>query len=116
MRFIKEYIPSLWALRLLLLMRRPPVRTWSPGELVRELRASDLIVTGVLSRFEDQGVVVRECDQRYRFAVGTGLDELCEALADVYSVRPIAVQRVIISPEDKLIELADAFRIRDSRE
>ena len=116
LRFIREHVPSVWALRLLLLIRTPPLRTWSPGELVRELRASDLVVANVLSRFQDDGLVVIDPERRYRFAAERGLDDLCDALADAYRLRPFAVRRAIMAPDNQLTELADAFRIKDRRE
>ena len=41
---LRSSIRSVWALELLLLLRRHPDRDWSNGDLVRELRGSDVMV------------------------------------------------------------------------
>lgn len=111
--FIRRSVPSVWALDVLLLVRRPPTRSWSMGELVGELRASDAVVTGVLAGFQRDGLVVRDDDDRFRFApAGQLLDDLAQALAEAYAERPFAVISAIVSTEEKLQSLAEAFRIK----
>jgi len=112
--FIRRSVRSVWALELLLLIRRPPVRTWSTGELVVELRASEAVVNGVLGGFVRDGVVAPEAEGGFRFASGVAaLDEICEALAETYRERPTAVIKAIAAPDDQLTTLAAAFRLRD---
>lgn len=114
--FIRRSIPSLWALDVLLLVRRPPLRSWSTGELVRELRASDAVVVGVLAGFQRDGVVARGEDDRFSFAPAAELlEELTVALADAYAERPFAVINAIVSTDVKLQTLADAFRLDPPR-
>ncbi|MGH7015609.1 MAG: hypothetical protein ACRED8_00835 [Caulobacteraceae bacterium] len=111
--FVRRRIDSVWALELLLLIQRPPVRAWSKGELVFELRASEAVVAQVLSRFERGGLVERQKGDRFHFAGGaTGLDRICDALAAAYRERPFAVISAINAPEDRLAALADAFRLK----
>ena len=55
-------------------------------------------------------------DGRYTFApVSPVLAALCDQLAEVYAERPVTVINAIVSPPDKLQDLADAFRIRGDR-
>jgi len=110
--FIRRSVPSVWALDVLLLVRRPPTRSWSMGELVGELRASDAVVSGVLASFQRDGLVVKDgCDQ-FRFAPTADLlEDLTDALADAYAERPFAVISAIVSTEEKLQSLAEAFRL-----
>ena len=112
--FIRRSIRTVWALRLLLMMRDAPCRVWSMGELVGELRASEAVVSGALSGFEQDGLVARTEGGGFRFAArGASLDELCDALAEAYRERPVAVINAITWPEDQTSSLADAFRFRD---
>jgi hypothetical protein len=111
--FIRRSIPSVWALELLLVLRRTPLRPWSSAELVSELRASEAVVGGVLSGLEAGGLVQSMPDGRVRFSASSELDELCDALAEAYRERPVAVLTAISAPEDRLASLANAFRWKD---
>ena len=113
--FIRRSIPSVWALEALLLVRSSPGRSWSAGELVGELRASDAVVFGVLDGFQRDGLIRKGEDGRFRFApAADALDELATALAEAYAERPVAVIRAIASTDAKLQDLADAFRFSRS--
>jgi hypothetical protein len=110
--FIRRSIPSVWALDVLLLVRRSPTRGWSTGELVGELRASDAVVLGVLAGFQRDGLVAKGEDGRFRFAPAADLlEELTVALAEAYAERPVAVINAIVSTDAKLQTLANAFRL-----
>jgi hypothetical protein len=111
--FIREQLRSVWALELLLLMRRRADRSWSPQELVDELRASTPLVSDNLAVFERGGLVVRNEDGRFTYSPAAPLlRSLCDQLDEVYRERPVTVINAIVSPPDKLQTLADAFRIR----
>lgn len=56
-RFVRSTIKSVWALELLLLIRRTAPREWTVEELTAALRSSPLIVTELLSAFERSGIV-----------------------------------------------------------
>jgi hypothetical protein len=111
--FVREHLRSVWALELLLVLRRNPARCWGSAELVRELRASTGLVNDNLERLERGGLAVRD-DQgcfSYRPAAPV-LDELCERLEKAYRERPVAIINLIAAPRDPLQSLADAFRFR----
>ena len=110
--FIRRSIPSVWALDVLLLVRRPPARSWSMQELVGELRASDAVVSGVLIGFQREGLVARGEDGRFRFAPAGGLlDDLTVALAQAYADRPVTVINAIVASDATLQTRAEAFRL-----
>ncbi len=110
--FVREHVRSVWALELLLLLRRDPSRCWAPAELVGELRASTSLVADNLQRLLASGLVVSEkCGVRYAPASPV-LDELCMRLQAAYRGRPVAVINLIASPTDPLQSLADAFKFR----
>lgn len=111
--FIRQHLPSVWALELLLLLRQDAERLWSADALVAELRASQALVTRVLADFERMGLVVAESDGRYRYAPAAAvLRELCDRLEAAYRERPVAVINMISAPADRIQALADAFRLK----
>lgn len=115
--FIREQLHSVWALELLLLMRRAPDRRWSEQELVTELRASPTLVTNNLAAFERGGLVSPDEEGRYQYCPASLLlRALCDQLDEAYRERPVKVINAIVAPADKLQTLADAFRIRGDRE
>jgi hypothetical protein len=110
--FVREHVRSVWALELLLLLRRDPDRCWTPADLVSELRASTPLVSDNLQRFQASGLVAPE-DGCYRFAPASPiLAELCAQLESAYRERPVAVINMIARPVDPLQSLADAFKFK----
>jgi len=115
--FIREQLHSVWALELLLLMRRSPEHHWSQQELVSELRASPALVANNLATFERGGLVTADEEGRYTYCPASPLlAALCDQLDDAYRQRPVKVINAIVSPPEKLQTLADAFRIWGDRE
>ena len=109
--FIRAYVPSVWALELLLLLRADPQRRWSPTELLKELRASTSLVDENLARFERQGLAIR-AEEGWHFAPASPhLEALAAALAELYRERPMHTISLIARP-DPLRALADAFRLK----
>lgn len=110
--FVRESIRSVWALELLMLLKRDPDRCWEAPDLVRELRASQSLVGDNLSRFERGGLAVLDDANCYRYAPASpALDDLCSRLEAAYRERPVAVINMIAKP-DPLQGLADAFKFR----
>ncbi|HEY8614875.1 hypothetical protein [Phenylobacterium sp.] len=113
LEFVREHVRSVWALELLLLLRRDPDRCWEPADLVRELRASQSVVQDNLARFDRGGLVRRDDAGCYAFApAGPLLAELCDRLEAAYRERPVAVINLIAKPASPLQGLADAFKFR----
>jgi hypothetical protein len=111
--FVREHIRSVWALELLLLLRRDAERYWEPDSLVRELRASQTLVNDNLQRLADASLVIRVDQGCWRYAPAAPVqDELCAQLEAAYRERPVAVVNMIAKPADPLQSLADAFKFR----
>jgi DNA-binding IclR family transcriptional regulator len=112
--FVRTSFRSVWTLELLLLMWRSRSAQWSAGELVRELRASDAIVSEGLASLQAAGLVSPEADGTFRYAPASPRLDLCvQQLAQVYRDRPTAVTRAIFSRQnDGLQTFADAFRLK----
>jgi len=112
-QFLQGSVRSVWALELLLLLRRTQERTWQIGDLVTELRASTPLVTGVLQSLHTAGLI-READGEFAYAPASPvLDAYCQELEQAYRERPVAVINAIVaSSTDDLQSFADAFRFR----
>ena len=113
--FIRSSIPSIWALELLLLLRRAAPGYLTHAELVQHLRATPTLIDRLLQGLVASDLVSSNGDGAYRFECKTSAAEaLCEALALAADERPIALRDAIIAaPNDKLRDLADAFRFKD---
>jgi len=117
-RFLRSSIRSVWELELLLLLRREPSRIWSTAELVRQLRASGLVVSDALLALQRADLVAPEATDRFRYQPATAelttvVDELVEAYASV----PSSIMDVIWSTPRSNIEIfADAFRFRRGKD
>jgi hypothetical protein len=113
--FVRTSIPSIWALELLLLLRRAAPGYLTREELVQHLRATPTLIDRLLDGFSHAGLVTRNESAAYRFECSSGeTTALCEALALAAEQRPIALRDAIIAaPNEKLRDLADAFRFKD---
>ena len=110
-QFVRAYIPSVWALELLILLRSDPERRWSAVELLKELRASTSLVDENLARFERQGLALQDARGWHFAPANPHLEALAGELAALYRERPMFTIGLIARP-DPLQALADAFRIK----
>ena len=111
--FIRSSFRSVWSLELLLLLKREP-RDWAPEEIVRALRASDLIVSQCVETLVAGGLLAKDESgaAAYRPASPASGD-LVEAAESLYARSPDAVRRLIVgSSAGGLAAFADAFRVR----
>lgn len=113
--FVREHVRSVWAVELLLLLRRDPERCWPADALVAELRASTNLVQDNLDAFERGGLAVRDDAGCWRYAPAAPvLDALAARLEKAYRERPVAVINLISRP-DPIQGLADAFKWRGDK-
>jgi hypothetical protein len=112
--FMAAAISSIWALELLLFLRKRADRSWTVAELTRELRASDLIVEEATATFQVAGLLVTEADATLRYKPASdALEMIVAEIADAYATQPVAVSKEILSARhDKIRHFTDAFRIR----
>jgi hypothetical protein len=110
---IRSHVPSVWALEVLLLMRRTSPRVWTLQALTQELRAALPLVAASVERFETSGLVLQDPPGAYAYAPATALlSDFAAALEWQYKERPVAVISLIAAPADRIQQLADAFRFR----
>lgn len=113
--FVREHLRSVWAVELLLLLRRDRKRCWPPDALVAELRASANLVRDNLAAFQTSGLAVEDDEGCWRYApASAALDELAGRLEQAYRERPVAIINFIARP-DPIQGLADAFKWRGDR-
>jgi hypothetical protein len=112
LRFIASSFRSVWALELLLVIKREP-RFWSPAELVTALRASDLVVSKALDSLVAAGLASVEAEGARYMPVSDSVAECVDQAEQLYRVRPNAVRRAILSATgSSATAFADAFKLR----
>jgi hypothetical protein len=110
--FITSSFRSVWALELLLVLKREP-RTWTRSELVTTMRSSELVVTKALDSLVAAGLASVEGEGARYMPVSDNVAECVERTEKLYAARPNAVRRAIVSASaGDLTAFADAFRLR----
>jgi hypothetical protein len=96
MAFIQANIGSVYALELLLLIKRCPTKTWRAGDLIRELRSSGTAVGEAIGRLVKAGFVAENPPGRYVFAPASPQHErLATEIEQAYAHMPISVMQGI---------------------
>jgi hypothetical protein len=113
-RFIGGSFRSVWAIELLLHLKRNQEREWSTADLVRALRGSELVVSSGLASLLAAGLVVEEGSGACRYAPASAdIEHLADATEALYARKPDAVRRMIVAAaSDGATAFADAFRLR----
>jgi hypothetical protein len=113
LQFCAAVFKSVWALELLLTLKRQPGVAWGESDLIKELRCSSGVVIEALNNLSAAGLVVEEAGG-YRYRSGDPrLDELTDALQELYAVKPtVVIREIMAAPNVKLKILSDAFRIK----
>ena len=97
--FIATSIGSIWALELLLVLRRDPDRGWAPPSLVHELRSSPNIVEDALGKLRKAGLMEEDGAGMYRYrAASPQLDRLASEVEEAYATRPTTVINAMVRP------------------
>jgi hypothetical protein len=112
LQFITSSFRSVWALELLLLLKREQ-RLWRRTELVATMRASELVISKALASLVAAGLVSAEDEGALYMPVSPEVANLVERTESLYAARPDAVRRAIVSASvGGLTAFADAFRLR----
>ena len=102
----------MWALELLLALKEE-LRPWPRDELVRTLRASDLVVAKALDGLVAAGLVLIEEAGASYVPVNAEVGACVDRAEELYRSRPNKVRRAIISASaSSAIAFADAFKLR----
>ena len=112
LRFIAASFPSVWALELMLALRRER-RPWTHEQLVAALRASELVVSKALEALVAAGLASLESEGALYLPASRGMGDMMERVEQLYRTRPNAVRRTIISASTgSAAAFANAFRLR----
>lgn len=112
LRFVGSSFRSVWALELLLLLKRER-RIWPRAELVTALRASELVVSHALDGLVAAGLAWADEGGASYAPVDERLAQCVEQAEDLYRSRPNAVRRAIITASARdASAFANAFRLR----
>jgi hypothetical protein len=112
LHFITSSFRSVWALELLLVLKRDP-RLWPRPELVATMRASELVVSRALDTLVAAGLASVEGDGARYMPVNDEVSDLVERTEQLYAARPDSVRRAIVSASaGGVTAFADAFRLR----
>ena len=112
LRFIGSSFRSVWALELLLALKREP-RLWSRHELEAALRASELVVSQSVDALVAAGLASIEGEGIRYMPVSDQVAACVEGVEELYAARPNAVRRAIIaSSASGATAFANAFRLR----
>jgi len=112
LRFIGSSFRSVWALELLLVLKRER-RVWSHDELVSTMRASDLVVDKAVNALVAAGLATAEGSGVIFMPINDEVAACIDQLEELYAVRPDAVRRVIVSASSSgASAFADAFKLR----
>ena len=110
--FIASSFPSVWALELLLLLKRER-RKWTPDELIKTLRASDLVLSQAIGALITGGLVSADQSGVAYAPASDVIADLVDQTEAAYALKPDAVRRTIVmSSKSGLAAFADAFRLR----
>ena len=116
LRFIAASFPSVWALELLLALKRER-RLWSHQELVAALRASELVVSKALDALVAAGLASSEGGGAVYLPVNRDVDECVGRVEELYRTRPNLVRRAIVSTAtSSAAAFADAFKLRRGKD
>jgi hypothetical protein len=113
--FVSATIKSIWALELLLHMRDTRQQPWRAEELVRQLRASMLVVDEALRQLLHAGLLADDAAGLFCYQPASPqLASFVDETESLYRAKPLTVINAIASaPNEKLRIFADAFRLKD---
>ena len=112
LRFIGSSFRSVWALELLLVLKRQP-RPWPPEELVSTMRSSELVVSKAIDGLVSAGLASFEEEGAVYMPVNDEVAARVDQLEKLYAARPDAVRRAIVSASASgATAFADAFKLR----
>jgi hypothetical protein len=112
LRFIAATFPSVWALELLLALKRE-ARPCTRDELVTLLRASDLVVARALDALLAAGLVSVEQHQAVYQPANASLEDCVQQVEQLYRSRANVVRRSIIATASSgATAFANAFKLR----
>lgn len=112
LQFITSSFRSVWALELLLVLKRDS-RVWPSADLVTTMRASELVISKALDSLLAAGLASLEGQGARYMPASQEVADYVDRSERLYAARPDAVRRAIVSAQvGDLTAFANAFRLR----
>lgn len=112
LRFVTSSFPSIWALELLIVLKKDR-RRWSRESLVETLRASELVVSNAVGSLVAAGLASIEDRGVMYMPINDDVAALVDETEALYATRPDAVRRAIVRGAGHgASAFSDAFRLR----
>jgi hypothetical protein len=112
--FVAASIRSVWALELLLFLKRNSAKAWDRNSLILELRSSSAVITEALISLEAAGLVGQIAGEYQFCASSPTLDQIASELERLYAAKPLSVINAIVSsPTVRLQMFSDAFKLKE---
>jgi predicted transcriptional regulator len=112
--FVAGSIHSVWALELLILLKRCAPEGRLEAELVRELRSSATAVSESLRQLHQAGLIVEDAETHYYRPASAAMNELVIETENLYSVKPASVIKTIIASKNHNLQtFADSFKLKE---
>lgn len=112
--FIESAIPSVWALELLLLLKRITPAGRKLEELVLDLRSSTTAISASIRSLQDAGLSVEEAGLYFFRPASATLGALVDEVEQLYAVRPALVTKTIVRAGNKNLQVfANSFRLKE---
>lgn len=111
--FLQLSLRSVWTLEVLLLLLRQPARGWTERTLLREMRASQTVVSEAVATLTALGLIATDENGEIRYRAASPLHALAERVSALYRERPAAVTLAIHAKGTSNIQtFADSFKLR----
>lgn len=112
LRFITASFPSVWALELLLMLKRRD-GSCARQDLIARLRGSEAVVSKALEALVAVGLVSMEGDEAVYVPANRGVEASVDRAEDLYRRRPNTVCRAIVRARTSgAAAFAEAFKLR----
>ena len=117
-RFLYQHITSVEQLEVLLIARRSPGRSWSAGDMARELYSHPSSIAQRFRVLLGAGLMRESAPEHFQYAPRSReLHDTVGRVDDMYRERRVAVISLIASkPIENVKAFSDAFRIRRKEE
>lgn len=113
--FVGKSIRSVWALEVLVCLKRDRSRTWRAADLERELRSSAVAIRDALASLQAAQLIDEPSSGSYRYEPRSPeLDRIAELIERTYATTPMTLIKALFAdPNEKLRLFADAFKLKE---
>jgi hypothetical protein len=112
--FVATSLRSVWALEVVMLLRRGRSKPWPMVDIIRETRSSQTAAAEALSILKSIGFVSEEGGVFRYWPATPRLEMLAAEIETLYASKPATVIKAILgAPHDRLRIFSDAFKLKE---